>query len=235
MCVPMKGLFGGFARVARLLKRLSLKRADLFISFLVTAVALILFNYSDLTKSHDAAIGFLHNIELRSLDARFVLRGPRPHDENIVIVGLDENTLQKVGAFPIPRDAYAKMIDQLARGGAKVVAFDANFPVPEKNSAVETLRELEKQAPANMTQKLRELERLRDNDTIFAESIRRAGNVVLGHLFLDSQAAQSVAEKDVAAYHYILKSHPFPQILKIPGSQAFNLNQSWDEADGYVA
>lgn len=235
MCVPMKGFSEGFSRVARLLKRLSIKRADLFISFLVTAVALILFNYSDLTKSHDAALGFLHNIELRSLDARFVLRGPRPHDENIVIVGLDENTLQKVGAFPIPRDAYAEMVDQLAKGGAKVVAFDFNFPVPEKNSAVETLRELEKQAPANMTPKLRELERLRDNDAIFAESIKRAGNVVLGHLFLDPERAKSVAEKDVEAYHYILKSRPFPQIQKVSGSEVFDVNRSWVEAKGKVA
>ncbi|HEX7959329.1 MAG TPA: CHASE2 domain-containing protein, partial [Terriglobales bacterium] len=217
------------------MKRLSIKRADLFISFLVTAVALILFSYSDLNKSHGAALGFLHNIELRSLDARFVLRGPRPHDDNIVIVGLDENTLQKVGAFPIPRDAYAKMVDQLARDGAKVIAFDFNFPVPEKNSAVETLRELEKQAPAGMTDKLRELERLRDNDAIFAESIRRAGNVVLGHLFLDAERAKSVAAEDVEAYHYILTGHVFPQIQKVSGSEAFDVDRSWAEAKGNVA
>lgn len=235
MCVPMRQFAESLARFAHMLKRFSTKRADLFISFLVTAVALILFSYSDLTKSHEAALGFLHNIELRSLDARFVLRGPRPHDENIVIVGLEENTLQKVGAFPIPRDAYARMVDQLAKGGAKVIAFDFNFPVPEKNSAVETLRELEKQAPAGMNSKLRELERLRDNDAIFADSIRRAGNVVLGHLFLDPERAKSVAEKDVEAYHYILTKHPFPQIQKVSGSQAFDVNQSWVDADGYVA
>src|SRR5262249_39774689 len=138
MCVPMKGFSEDFARVASFLKRLSIKRTDLLISFLVTAIALILFTFTDISKSRHAGVGFLHNIELRSLDARFVLRGPRAHDENIVIVGLEENTLQKVGAFPIPRDAYAKMVDQLAKGGAKVIAFDANFPVPEKNSAVET-------------------------------------------------------------------------------------------------
>ena len=50
--------------------------------------------------------------------------------------------VEEVVEFPIPRDAYAKMVDQLAKGGAKVIAFDANFPVPEKNSAVETLQEL---------------------------------------------------------------------------------------------
>ena len=137
MCVPMRHFSEGLSRLVRLRKRLSVKRADLFISFLVTAIALVLFAFSDLSKSHHAGIGFLHNIELRSLDARFVLRGPRPHDENIVIVGLEENTLQKVGAFPIPRDAYAKMVDQLAKGGAKVcIAAEASFAalgVPRSN------------------------------------------------------------------------------------------------------
>src|SRR5437762_1030574 len=235
MCVPMRGLSGGLAKVARLRKRLSIKRADLLISFLVTAVALILFAYSDLSKSHHAGLGFLHNIELRSLDARFVLRGPRPHDENIVIVGLEENTLQKVGAFPIPRDAYAKMIDQLAKGGAKVIAFDANFPVPEKNSAVETLQELEKQAPAGVAMRIREMESLRNNDAIFAESMGRAGNVVVGHLFLDSERAKSVSEKGVEEYLHILSAHPFPQIRKVGRDRSFELSTAWERNDGQVA
>jgi adenylate cyclase len=231
----MKGFSEGLARVASLLKRLSIKRTDLFISFLVTAIALILFNYSDLTKSQHAGIGFLHNIELRSLDARFVLRGPRAHDENIVIVGLEENTLQKVGAFPIPRDAYAKMVDLLAKGGAKVIAFDANFPVPEKNSAVETLRELEKQAPPNMAGRIRELEQLRDNDATLGKSMRRAGNVVLGHLFLDAERAKSVSEKGVEEYLHILSAHPFPQIRKVGSDRTFDLGTVWARNDGQVA
>src|SRR5438067_2732225 len=235
MCLPMRGLSGSLARVVRLRTRLSIKRADLLISFLVTAIALILFAYSDLSKSHHAGLGFLHNIELRSLDARFVLRGPRPHDENIVIVGLEENTLQRVGAFPIPRDAYAKMVDQLAKGGAKVIAFDANFPVPEKNSAVETLQELEKQAPAGMTGKLRELERLRDNDAILAESIRRAGNVVLGHLFLDAERAKSVSKSGAEEYLHILSAHPFPQVRKVGDDRGFDLGGTWARNDGQVA
>jgi adenylate cyclase len=231
----MKGFSEGLARIANFRKRLSIKRADLVISFLVTTIALFLFAFSDLSKSRHASIGFLRNIELRSLDARFVLRGPRAHDENIVIVGLEENTLQKVGAFPIPRDAYAKMVDQLAKGGAKVIAFDANFPVPEKNSAVETLRELEKQAPPNMAGRIRELEQLRDNDATLGKSMRRAGNVVLGHLFLDAERAKSVSEKGVEEYLHILSAHPFPQIRKVGSDRTFDLGTVWARNDGQVA
>src|SRR5436309_2530963 len=166
-------LRSGLRRVGNRLR--FLRRADFLLSVAITVAALFFLRFID---SPHPALRFVQNIELRSLDARFLLRGPRPHDDDIVIVGLDENTLQKVGAFPIPRDAYARMVDQLAKGGAKVIAFDANFPVPEKNSAVETLQELEKQAPAGMAMRIRELERLRNNDAIFAESMGRAGNGV---------------------------------------------------------
>src|SRR5437868_14579568 len=109
-----------------------LKRIDFGLAILVTLVAFFIYAYTELSGRNAAGLRFIENIEARSLDARFNLRGSRPHDNNIVIVGLDETTLQKVGAFPILLNAYAKMVDQLAQDGAKIVVFDANFPVPEK-------------------------------------------------------------------------------------------------------
>ena len=226
------------ARAATLRRRVLPLRADLFIGFLITVIALTLFTGTDISKSKRTALRFLQNVELRSLDARFLLRGPRPHDEDIIIVGLEENTLQKVGAFPIPRNAYAQMVDQLAKGGARVIAFDANFPVPEKNSAVEALKELEQQSPAPppfMTVRIRSLERLRDYDAIFAESIRRAGNVVLGHLFLDAERAKSVSAEGEAAYLRTLSAHPFPQIQKVGNDRSFDVSTAWSRHGGEVA
>src|SRR5262249_31446373 len=141
---------------------------------LVTVFGLGLYSYVVLGGNSSSGFRFIQNIENRSLDARFNMRGVRQHDDNIVIVGLDEKTLQKVGAFPIPRNAYAKMVDQLAKGGAKIIAFDANFPVPEKNSAVEALEKLQveiKGAPPSVIDQIKAIEATSDNDKILAESI----------------------------------------------------------------
>ena len=73
------------------------------------------------------------------LDMRFAARGQRPHDERIVIVGIDEKTLQNIGAFPLPRASYASLVNRLSAGGASVIAFDATFPTPESNSAQQAL------------------------------------------------------------------------------------------------
>src|ERR1700723_2725855 len=78
-----------------------------------------------------------------ALDLRFEMRGARPHDDRIVIVGIDEQTLQEIGAFPIPRKSYATLVNKLAAGGARVVAFDVTFPVPESNSALDALQKLQ--------------------------------------------------------------------------------------------
>ena len=198
-----------------------LKRIDFGLAILVTLVAFFIYAYTELSGRNAAGLRFIENIEARSLDARFNLRGTRPHDENIVIVGLEETTLQKVGAFPIPRNAYAKMVDQLAKDGATLIVFDFNFPLPEKNSAVEALKQLEvsvqgRASPA-IIQKIREIEETSDNDKILAASLKKAGNVVLGHLFLDADRAGSVDAAGAKEYFGALSRHPLPQLIAIGG------------------
>ena len=204
------------ARVNPLSGTKALKRVDYGLAAIVTLVGIAVYAYAETSGRNAAGLRFVENIETRSLDARFNLRGERPHDENVVIVGLEETTLQKIGEFPVPRDAYAKMLDQLARDGAKVVAFDFNFPLPEKNSAVDALKRLEtqvqKQASPAVLQRIRDIEVSSDNDKIFAESIKAAGNVVLGHFFLDEQRAKSVDNSGADNYFLVLSDHPFPQI-----------------------
>ena len=217
----------------------ALKSIDFGLAILVTLIALIVYAYTETSGRNAAGLRFIENIEARSLDARFNLRGRRAHDNNVVIVGLDEATLQKVGAFPIPRNAYAKMVDQLAQDGAKIVVFDANFPVPEKNSAVDALKKLEVslegRANAAVVDKIRDIEASSDNDKILAESLKRTQNVVLGHLFLDAERAKSVTGSGAEAYFNTLFMHPFPQILKLQHGRDFDMNQAWVVNGGAVA
>lgn len=52
---------------------------------------------------------------------------------DIVLVKIDDYSLQKMGVWPIPRTDHAKMIDQLAIFGAKVVALDILYPEKSPN------------------------------------------------------------------------------------------------------
>ena len=197
----------------------------------VTLLGLGIYAFTGIGGNTRAFFSFLNNVEQRTLDARFRMRGKRLSDDRIVIVGIDEKTLQKVGAWPIPRNAYGKLIDQLSAGGAKIVALDVTFPTPEKNSAVEALKRLEADlgttAPATVVDKIRAIEATSDNDQIFADSMKRANNVVLGHLFLDAGRAKAMDAKAAEDYFNILWGKPFPQVIKSPPNATFDLNKVW--------
>ena len=60
---------------------------------------------------------------------------PNFKSKEIVLLKIDDYSLQKLGSWPIPRTDHAKMIDKLKTFGAKVVALDIIFPEksPELN------------------------------------------------------------------------------------------------------
>src|ERR1700687_1032872 len=97
--------------------RVSVRQVDLVLAALVTLAGLLLFAFSGIGGNRRAGFLFLQNIELRTLDLRFALRGPRPHDDRIVIVGIDERTLQKLGSFPLPRKSYARLVQKPVQRG----------------------------------------------------------------------------------------------------------------------
>ena len=237
----LKKIAETWGKFADLVGKVPAKRVDMGIAAAVTLLAVVVYVLVAITAQTRALFGFLDTIELRSLDARYKTRGPRHAcpgqaasrdcvDDRIVIIGLDEKTLQKVGSFPIARNYYGKAVDQLAAGGARVIGFDFDFPTPEKNSAVEALQKLENQlsgaASPAVLEKIREIERTSDNDAVLADSIKRAGNVVLGHIFLGEEPRQG---RSMPRRRRITTTscgaHPFPQMQKLQGN--FDLGKAW--------
>jgi adenylate cyclase len=68
------------------------------------------------------------NISVHPED-RFVNEDPlNPPKPKVVIVGIDDKSVQTIGTYPVPRDRYASALLNLEKDGAAVVAFDVNFP-----------------------------------------------------------------------------------------------------------
>lgn len=216
--------------------RFALRHIDLGLAILVTLTGLTLFALSGIQGNSHAGLVFLQNIEESSLDMRFGMRGQRPHDDRIVIVGIDEKTLQGIGSFPLPRSNYALLVNQLRAGGARVIAFDATFPDPESNSAQQALEKLKKSlGPTPNPEILREINELEiasDQDAKFSASLKDAGNVLLAHIFLDSQPNPKLEEE----YFNIVWAHSFPQVLKVnnKGAGDFDLGRAWTDNGGIV-
>ena len=205
-----------------------------------TAVGLALFGYSGIGANQRAGFVFLQDIEQRSLDLRFALRGKREVDPRIVIVGIDEKTLQKIGSYPLPRSSYAVLVRQLQAAGARVVAFDVTFPTAASNESLAVLtrlrREVDGKASPELQKKIEQLQQKSDVDAEFATALKDAGNVVLGHLFLYGERAKSSDPKLAEAYFNIVWAKSFPQVLKAnSGKQDFDLGQAWSQGGGSTA
>jgi adenylate cyclase len=210
------------------------------IAVMVTAIGLGLFAYSGIGGNQRAGFLFLQDIEQRTLDLRFALRGKRTADPRIVIVGIDDKTLQTIGSYPLPRSNYALLVRQLKQSGARVVGFDVTFPTAASSEALDVLAHLRKEiglsAPADLQNKVLQLEQQSDVDAQFAASLKDAGNVVLGHLFLNAEVSKFSDPKQAEAYFNIVWAKSFPQILKVKsGNHDFDLSQAWIQAGGPVA
>jgi len=83
-------------------------------------------------------------IESLIVDYRFLLRNilnPPPVSKNILIVVIDDKSLEKYGRWPWPRSVQAKLIDKIISGSPSVVAVDifySEHETEERDSALGT-------------------------------------------------------------------------------------------------
>jgi adenylate cyclase len=197
-------------------------RGGLFISGVVCATSLGLYVALYLVPHPNPALRFLGDIELRTLDTRFLVRGARDPGKGVVIVAIDQKSQDVLGRWPFPRSHFAELVDVLRESQARVIAFDVNFPQPDQNSALKALQEVRKQYDAaaktagrNATfdNHLKALEADADNDKKFAEALSRFDNVILGYFLLPKEEVQAQNQERVAEFVNYLSFQAYPQIV----------------------
>jgi adenylate cyclase len=72
-------------------------------------------------------MGWGTRLELVTYDARFRLRGPVAAHPDIVLLDIDDRSVETLGEFPIPRRHYAQALRMLREHGAAVVGMDIFF------------------------------------------------------------------------------------------------------------
>lgn len=79
---------------------------------------------------------WLDPIEHLSLDIRFILRGIRPFPEQVVVVGIDEASLDALGRWPWPRSRHNDFLYSINRPFSRpaVATYDILFEQPDLKS-----------------------------------------------------------------------------------------------------
>ena len=109
----------------------------------------------------------LEKLELAIQDTMYKLRGKKEVAQNIIIVGIDDRALDSIGKWPWSRDKVADLIDAVAAQRPKTIAIDMTFGPDDYQKAAGF------------------------NDSL-ANAIARAGNVVLGYHYSQTDAAANV-------------------------------------------
>jgi adenylate cyclase len=98
--------------------------------------------------------GALEPLEGWALSRLFELRGPRAPTAPIVIVTIDESSINELGQWPFPRALHGEVIRRMSEGDPLAIGVDLIFDAPSPRGP--------------------------DDDAVLSEAIALAGNVVLG-------------------------------------------------------
>lgn len=160
------------------------------------------------------ATGTLHLPVLERLDhliydTRLRATMPRTLDERIVIIDIDEASLERVGHWPWGRDKMARFARELfERQQAAVVGFDIVFAEPDGSSGLASLRQLARgplRGQPGFAEQLQRLAPTLDFDAQLARALD-GQNAVLGYYFTSDRDGQArgtlpAPALDTAALH----------------------------------
>lgn len=85
--------------------------------------------------------GLLSWLERDTVDARFSLRGREAPARDVVVVGIDNDSLGQLPRYPFSRRLDARVLANLHAAGARVVVYDLSFDRPTTPAADEALYE----------------------------------------------------------------------------------------------
>lgn len=101
-------------------------------------------------------------------------------DFKIVIVDVDESSIQREGRWPWTRNKIAQLVTQLSKAGAVVIAFDMVFSDLELNTREEVIQEFERnvQLTGEERKKIIELVKSHDPNQAFINSVKDIDSIL---------------------------------------------------------
>lgn len=153
---------------------------------------------------------FLNEIDSRLGDLRFRYRGIEEPHPDVVILAIDEKSINTLGRWVWSRDKIRSIVDKLREYGPAVVAFDIVFSEGEG----------------------------KEIDSALGDSVKRNGTVVLGYFFRED-GTELVKEDELdlhrASRIKLIKysSEPEKQFIRSFNSVELNIEEIADDARGF--
>ncbi|MFP4474477.1 MAG: protein kinase domain-containing protein [Desulfatibacillaceae bacterium] len=158
-------------------------------------------------------VDFLDSLEYRIYDAMMHLRTAPEGDADIVIVDIDDDSIEKLGRWPWPRSLIADGVNTINAGAPRVIGLNLVLSEPQKGEGFAELLEIEKvfnetfgeqvdtEQGAMFVSAMREAALRLDKDRELARALDEAENVVLPVFFKESRLGEGApaAGEDIMA------------------------------------
>ncbi|MFW6076559.1 MAG: CHASE2 domain-containing protein, partial [Hyphomicrobiales bacterium] len=150
----------------------------------------------------------LQILQLKTFDIYQQIKPWNPPARPVIIVDIDEDSLEAHGQWPWSRDVVADLVERIGQLGATAIAFDILFPEPDRMSPAEIAKHL-----LNLEDGVRRrLQTLPSNDQLLAEAMGTT-RVVLGQSGYGGDAgAEGGASNSVVT----LGGDPRPFLVSLP-------------------
>jgi adenylate cyclase len=129
------------------------------------------------------------NVERGLYNLKFRLRGEQPATPEVVVVAIDEASLEQLGRWPWSREVIARFFARLKEAGPRVIGLDIIFAEREETAGLAVIRRLrqtleaEGRVPPEVAALLAREEERADVDRRLAQVIGQGVPTVLGFYF----------------------------------------------------
>ena len=151
-------------------------------------------------------VEFVDTLEFKFYDVMINLRSSPESPSDIVLVDIDDDSIEKIGRWPWPRSLMAEGISKISAGNPKVIGFSLILSEPQESVGLKEIIGLENLFAATLLKQsgesgqaflkaIGEAQLRLDNDSKLAQTIHAAGNVILPVFFKESAVAMEARQK----------------------------------------
>ena len=173
-------------------------------------------------------VGFLDTLELKFYDVRMALRTDGEAASDIVMVDIDDDTIEKLGRWPWPRRLIADGLRKIDAGTPRAIGLNFILSEPEQSPGLKALEALEENfstafdsdadpAAAIFLQSMRDARIRLDSDRILGEAMGTSGKVILPIFFKYT----GLSDEGTEAPNGKLKAHSLPHVSDPMGIGTF--------------
>lgn len=150
---------------------------------------------------------YLELIDMRAVDYRLLQRGVQPVSPEIVIVAVDDASVEQLGRWPWSRALMARLVDRLSAADAAAIGFDIVQSEATAEHGVDGLPERVPGVDDRTWEAVRHaLRQGAAEDEMLATAVRTSGRAVLGYFFDFSGQGSDLETLRISTYNVVQDS-----------------------------